>query len=59
MTFRAAEHLTAAETRYLKFQLWQEGVARFIEYSLGAAYARCSISPSPAGSRCTSPHRLS
>ena len=27
-----AKHLTAAETRYLEFQLWQEGVARFIEY---------------------------
>ena len=26
------KHLTAAETRYLEFQLWQEGVARFIEY---------------------------
>ena len=26
------QHLTAAETRYLEFQLWQEGVARFIEY---------------------------
>ena len=27
-----AQHLTAAETRYMEFQLWQEGVARFIEY---------------------------
>ena len=27
-----ANHLTAAEMRYLEFQLWQEGVARFIEY---------------------------
>jgi hypothetical protein len=27
-----AEHLTAADMRYLEFQLWQEGVARFIEY---------------------------
>ena len=27
-----AKHLAAADTRYLEFQLWQEGVARFIEY---------------------------
>ncbi len=27
-----AKHLTAAENRYLEFQLWQEGIARFIEY---------------------------
>lgn len=27
-----ARHLTAAEMRYMEFQLWQEGVARFIEY---------------------------
>jgi hypothetical protein len=27
-----AAHLKAADMRYLEFQLWQEGVARFIEY---------------------------
>ena len=27
-----AAHLTAADIRYLEFQLWQEGVARFVEY---------------------------
>jgi hypothetical protein len=27
-----AKHLAPADTRYLEFQLWQEGVARFIEY---------------------------
>lgn len=27
-----AKHLTAADMRYMEFQLWQEGVARFIEY---------------------------
>lgn len=29
--------LTAADYRYLEFQLWQEGVARFIEYAAGRA----------------------
>jgi hypothetical protein len=27
-----AKHLTSAENRYFEFQLWQEGIARFIEY---------------------------
>jgi hypothetical protein len=31
--------LTAADYRYLEFQLWQEGVARFIEYAVGRAAA--------------------
>jgi hypothetical protein len=31
--------LTAADYRYLEFQLWQEGVARFIEYAAGRAAA--------------------
>jgi len=35
-----AEHLTAAETRYLEFQLWQEGVARSIEYRAAELAAR-------------------
>jgi hypothetical protein len=35
-----AEHLTAAETRYLEFQLWQEGVARFIEYTAAELASR-------------------
>jgi hypothetical protein len=31
--------LTAADYRYFEFQLWQEGVARFIEYSVARAAA--------------------
>lgn len=31
--------LTAADYRYFEFQLWQEGVARFIEYSAARAAA--------------------
>jgi hypothetical protein len=27
-----AKHLTSAEDRYFEFQLWQEGIARFIEH---------------------------
>jgi hypothetical protein len=30
----------AADYRYLEFQLWQEGVARFIEYAAGRAAAK-------------------
>ena len=33
-------HLTAADYRYMEFQLWQEGVARFIEYAGAEAAAR-------------------
>jgi len=31
--------LTAADHRYLEFQLWQEGVARFVEYAAARAAA--------------------
>jgi hypothetical protein len=37
--------LAAADDRYLEFQLWQEGVARFIEYA--AARAAAGTKPSP------------
>ncbi len=40
-----ARHLTAAENRYLEFQLWQEGIARFIEYK---AAQLAADSPHPA-----------
>jgi hypothetical protein len=40
-------HLTAADMRYLEFQLWQEGVARFIEYR-AAELASGSHRPSRA-----------
>jgi len=36
--------LTAADYRYLEFQLWQEGVARYIEYAAGRAAARTNPS---------------
>ena len=36
--------LTAADYRYLEFQLWQEGVARFIEYAAGQAAAEADPS---------------
>jgi len=39
--------LTPAENRYLEFQLWQEGVARFIEYK-AASLAATGGQPSPA-----------
>ncbi len=42
-----AKHLTPADTRYLEFQLWQEGVARFIEYR-GAELAARSHRPGRA-----------
>jgi hypothetical protein len=35
-----AKHLTAADMRYLEFQLWQEGVARFIEYKAAELAAK-------------------
>jgi hypothetical protein len=38
--------LTAADYRYFEFQLWQEGVARFIEYSAAQAAAEAG-EPSP------------
>lgn len=41
-----AAHLTPADNRYLEFQLWQEGVARFIEYQTAAAAA--SLGPPSA-----------
>ena len=41
-------HLLAApDDRYFEFQLWQEGVARFIEYATGQA-AAAARKPSPA-----------
>jgi hypothetical protein len=33
-------HLRAADYRYFEFQLWQEGVARFIEYAVARTAAR-------------------
>jgi hypothetical protein len=38
--------LTAADYRYFEFQLWQEGVARFIEYA--AARAAAELRPPSA-----------
>ncbi len=40
--------LTAADYRYFEFQLWQEGVARFIEYAAAQAAAAESGKPSAA-----------
>jgi hypothetical protein len=34
------DRLTAADYRYFEFQLWQEGVARFIEYTVARAAAK-------------------
>jgi hypothetical protein len=42
--------LTAADYRYFEFQLWQEGVARYIEYAAGRAAAE-SWKPSAAFER--------
>jgi hypothetical protein len=39
--------LAPADLRYLDFQLWQEGVARYIEYASARVAAR-SYTPSPA-----------
>jgi hypothetical protein len=41
------ERLSAADYRYLEFQLWQEGVARYIEYASARA-AASAAPPSPA-----------
>jgi hypothetical protein len=35
--------LTAADYRYFEFQLWQEGVARFMEYAAARAAAEDSV----------------
>ncbi|HYC32055.1 MAG TPA: hypothetical protein VEB59_07165 [Gemmatimonadales bacterium] len=35
--------LSAADERYLEFQLWQEGVARFIEYAVARAAAEAGM----------------
>jgi hypothetical protein len=40
--------LTAADYRYFEFQLWQEGVARFIEYAAARAASAHSGTPSAA-----------
>jgi hypothetical protein len=40
--------LTEADYRYFEFQLWQEGVARFIEYATARAAAADSAKPSAA-----------
>jgi hypothetical protein len=40
--------LTAADYRYFEFQLWQEGVARFIEYAAARAAAAESGRPAAA-----------
>ena len=53
--------LTAADYRYFEFQLWQEGVARFIEYAAARAAAASPGSPrrrfggSPITSRTARP----
>lgn len=39
--------LTPPQYRYLEFQLWQEGVARFVQYQAGRAAAELAL-PSPA-----------
>jgi hypothetical protein len=43
--------LTAADYRYFEFQLWQEGVARFIEYAAARAASAGSGKPSAAFER--------
>jgi hypothetical protein len=43
--------LTAADYRYFEFQLWQEGVARFIEYAAARAASADSGKPSAAFER--------
>ena len=43
--------LTASDYRYFEFQLWQEGVARFIEYFAARAAAADSGKPSAAFER--------
>lgn len=40
--------LTPAEQRYLQFQLWQEGVPRYIELRVAGAAAAAGTSPAPA-----------
>jgi hypothetical protein len=37
--------LTAADYRYFEFQLWQEGVARYIEYAAARAAAKSEAPP--------------
>ncbi len=44
-------HLTAADYRYFEFQLWQEGVARYIEYAAARAAAVDPGRPSAAFER--------
>lgn len=44
---RLRETLRDADYRYLSFQLWQEGVARYTEYAVAAAAAR-NYEPLPA-----------
>ena len=53
---RCAAAVTAADYRYFEFQLWQEGVARFIEYAAARAASADSGKPSAAsrGSPTTS-----
>jgi hypothetical protein len=43
--------LTAADYRYFEFQLWQEGVARYIEYAAARAAAAESGKPAAAFER--------
>jgi hypothetical protein len=40
--------LTAADYRYFEFQLWQEGVARYVEYAAARAASADSAKPSAA-----------
>jgi hypothetical protein len=42
------ESITAADDRYLEFQLWQEGVARYAELRLAAQAASLSAGPDAA-----------
>src|SRR5256885_8586199 len=44
--FRSQAALSADDYRYLSFQLWQEGVARYVEYRAAAIAAR-EYTPSP------------
>lgn len=40
--------LAAADARYLEFQVWQEGVARWVEYAVTRAAAADGGAPAPA-----------
>jgi hypothetical protein len=46
------QRLGTADYRYLEFQLWQEGVARYVEYATARAAAKVDA-PSPEFQRLT------